>query len=729
MVFPNMQLKWTLLLLGLFLVSSESCQKGFDGKTGACVDADECVRDPSVCGDNARCFNTHGSYYCNCNEGFQAETHNFTQETGQCRDINECLEGKHECPGIMKCVNNIGSYNCSCPKGYKPSRLDGDCEDINECSDRHICGTNAQCYNVEGSYSCVCNQGYSNYGNKQSKCIEMSCDHFKAESDTESASVKLNHLLALLRSSCESLRNANVSRKTGEQLLENVFTSSDELLSEGTIADGETLNQFLDAVENSMRLIGPQLKEPVTRMETHNTFAEFAVMRGQTPPSGRVTLSTDSALFNTSWETVVGESYPGFAFAALVSYKDLTSSSDLLHKMKRERPDDEERGVSYQLNSKVVTAVISNAETKQLSEPVTLVFTHEEERAESGGVAYFCVYWDDAEGVWSGRGCEGAWSNSTHTACSCSHLSSFAVLMALYPLQDTFELVMITRVGLVLSLVCLFLCILTFNFCRSIQGTRTSIHLHLSISLFIADFVFLCGISSTHNQVACGIVAGLLHVFFLSAFCWMLLEGVQLYRMVVLVFHTTLKHLYMYLVGYGAPLVIVIISAITFPAGYGTKRHCWLSLDQNFIWSFLAPVCIIVILNSFVFIITVWKLAEKFSSLNPDLSKLRTIKGFTVTAVAQFCILGGMWVFGSFLFYEKVTLFALYLFTILNSLQGALIFIMHCLLSKPVRDEYYKLISRICSLRERRYSEFSTNHSSNSRQPLRSNPTSGESKI
>jgi len=75
------------------------------------------------------------------------------------------------------------------------------------------------------------------------------------------------------------------------------------------------------------------------------------------------------------------------------------------------------------------------------------------------------------------------------------------------------------------------------------------------------------------SQVACAIVAGLLHFFFLSAFCWMLLEGVQLYRMVVLVFHTTLKHLHMYLVGYGVPLVIVIISAIAFPKGYGTDRQ------------------------------------------------------------------------------------------------------------------------------------------------------------
>uniref|UniRef100_A0A672PUG6 G-protein coupled receptors family 2 profile 2 domain-containing protein n=1 Tax=Sinocyclocheilus grahami TaxID=75366 RepID=A0A672PUG6_SINGR len=177
-------------------------------------------------------------------------------------------------------------------------------------------------------------------------------------------------------------------------------------------------------------------------------------------------------------------------------------------------------------------------------------------------------------------------------------------------------------------------------------------------------------------------VAGLLHFFFLSAFCWMLLEGVQLYRMVVLVFHTTLKHLYMYLVGYGVPLVIVTVSAIAFPAGYGTD--CWLALDRYFILSFFAPVCIIVILNGFVFVITVWKLARNGSD-----EVYLVCRSFTVTAVAQLCILGGTWIFGFFLFQEKGTEVMLYLFIILNSLQGALIFIMHCLLSKPVLKTHH----------------------------------------
>lgn len=63
-------------------------------------------------------------------------------------------------------------------------------------------------------------------------------------------------------------------------------------------------------------------------------------------------------------------------------------------------------------------------------------------------------------------------------------------------------------------------------------------------------------------------------------------------------------------------------------------------------------------------------------------------RAFTVTAVAQMCILGLMWVSGVFLFQEDPPVAVSYIFTIFNSLQGALVFIMHCLLSKQVRIQY-----------------------------------------
>ncbi|XP_051560101.1 adhesion G protein-coupled receptor E5 isoform X1 [Myxocyprinus asiaticus] len=774
-----MELKWTLLLLGLFLPSCSGCAIGFRFVKKKCVDENECEINLNPCGDHSHCVNTEGSYYCTCHEGFRSKTDNFTATTGECEDINECIENESVCSLHSVCVNTIGSFKCRCLSGYQVTHGgNGECKDVNECESsvcgahstctntpgsfscscssgfyKHeknstctdidecadvadLCGSHANCNNTQGSYSCICHRGYSNYGNNQSKCIEMNCEQFKPEDETHHTPEKLKSLLSLLMKSCKSLNDSDAERFTGEELLENLCMSSDEMLSEGNLADSETLSQFLGAMENSMRLIGPQLKEPVTRLETHNTYAEVAVRRDEAPPTGSVILSTDSAHFNTSWKTVVGKSYPGFAFVALVSYKDLNSSSNSFNKISRisqqedvsrERSDTKEGNITYQLNSRVVTAVVSNPETKHLSDPVTLVFKHVQERAESKGMYYSCVYWNETQGAWSGRGCVRAWSNSTHTVCSCSHLSSFAVLMALYPIKDTFALVLITRVGLVLSLICLLLCILTFRFCHFIQGTRNSIHLHLSVCLFIADLVFLCGISSTYNKGACAFVAGLLHFFFLAAFCWMLLEGVQLYRMVVLVFQSTLKHLYMYAVGYGAPLVIVTISAIVNWQGYGTDRHCWLSLDNYFILSFFVPVCIIIIINSIFFIITVWKLAKKFSSLNPDLSKLHKIRRFTVTAVAQLCVLGGMWVFGFFLFQEEGTQVMLYLFTILSSLQGALMFILHCLLSKTVRGEYYKLFSRIWP--QKKKAEYSTNQSSNSQQPLQGNDSTGESQI
>ncbi|XP_072513209.1 adhesion G protein-coupled receptor E5-like isoform X2 [Salminus brasiliensis] len=727
-----MELKWSFLLLGPLLVlfttsfsladGVKSCDHGFRGDRDRCEDENECDHNP--CGNHSVCRNTDGSYYCSCLKGFQSRTHNFTATTGQCKDVNECVINK-PCSQNTTCRNTIGSYICECLPGYQEVQGSKDrCIDIDECdSEEHVCGEHGSCSNLPGSYSCTCEAGFNNYGNNKTKCTELKCEH----GTTGTKQPGMSHLLDLFMMSCQSLSHPKEQHGSGEALLKRLLNVSDEVVSSGDFRDSSTLTTFLGAMEKTLRLVGPQLSQPITKMDNDNSEAWLAVKKDVTPPNGSVILDTDDVHLNISWKTACGEEYPGFAYVALVSYKGLNSTSTSILK----DPDPQGRNASYQLNSRVVTALVSNTQTQNLPEPVTLTFKHLQEGAVSEHLNYSCMYWDESQGkgIWSGQGCVKAEFNATHAVCSWSHLSSFAVLMALYPIKDSFELTLITQIGLSLSLVCLVVCILTFWLCRSIKGTRTTIHLHLCLSLFIADFLFLFFITSTKNKVGCAIVAGLLHFFFLSAFCWMLLDGVQLYRMVVKVFHTTLRPLYMVAVGYGVPLAIVIISSIAYPKGYGTDRHCWLSLEEDFIWSFFAPVCIIIILNSFFFVITVWKLAGKFSSLNPDLSKLKKLRMFVVTAVAQLCVLGGMWVFGCFLFQEQGTVVMLYLFTLLNSLQGALIFIMHCLMSKTIRQEYSKLCGGVCTPQKKRYSEFSTNQSSNSQRPLKSAPSTGESQI
>ncbi|XP_035258774.1 adhesion G protein-coupled receptor E1-like isoform X1 [Anguilla anguilla] len=773
-----------LLILGLLHLQSgttASCEVGWETRGDKCIDVDECT-DP-VCGKYAVCFNTNGSYYCLCDPGFHvnSESRTFTGIDKVCRDINECLETPNICGPKASCQNTAGSYNCTCSEGYISSNgqrvfhnatgvtcADEDecerappvcgrngtctnspgtytcacepgfsthghsqnpCSDVDECTaDPEICGKGGSCDNLEGSYTCMCGTGYSNYGNALGRCVELNCDLYKPTGSPEQTLPGLEYIVFLMRNNCLELKAGASDQLHGEMLLEKLFTKANDIMSVGPPETSHDVSALLVSVENAMRLIGPQMKQPQTRIETEHTEAELLVWRDRTPPKGPVSIATDQVTLDIDWETATGNSsYPGFATISLVSYKGLESVTN--HSFPE--PGDARKGHRFLINSKVVTACVSNPATEHLDKPVTFTFSH----LQSRDANHTCVFWDAqrGEGVWSPRGCRKVKSNATHTACACSHLSSFAVLMSLHDIKHTFQLQVITWVGLSVSLVCLLLCIVTFRFCRSIQGTRNTIHLHLCVCLFVADLVFLAGISRTENKVGCGIVAGVLHYFFLAAFCWMLLEGVQLYRMVVLVFHTVLRPLVMFAVGYGVPAVIIAVSALANAQGYGTDSHCWLNLENGFIWSFFGPVCIIIIVNAMFFIITVWKLAQKFSSLNPDMTSLRKIKTFTVTAIAQLCVLGTMWIFGCFQF-EGSTLVASYLFTIFNSLQGALVFIMHCLLSKQVREEYARLMPCICKdlSEKKKYSEFSSSNQSSSSQALRtlgSGQNTGESQI
>ncbi|XP_041958776.1 adhesion G protein-coupled receptor E2-like isoform X8 [Alosa sapidissima] len=720
---------------------SGRCNEGYVYTGRECEDENECVSVDPICGPNATCYNTIGSYHCTCQTGFKSSKETFTAEDSFCKDINECTDKTHTCELSQTCFNTPGSFKCVCRDGYRQGRGDLACDDINECETYpDICGSESEgnCTNTRGSYTCDCRPGHSNYGNRQAKCTKLSCDGY--EVPNEQAVGGLGRLWEKMRKNCAGLSSGG-GETAGQGLLEDMLTGTDEFLSSGQgVDDSSQVTGLLTMMEKAMMLIGPQMKQNHTKMESQHIEAELAVKRGRTPPTGPVMLSTENASFNTSWEMAAGNgTYPGFTVAALVSYKSLDSTPDSSFQALREKMEEEERRqkqhekeeeqeeqkkvlTELQIISNVVTASVSNPDTHKLDQNVNLTFKHPQERNESESLRYVCVFWD--RDSWSQHGCVSS-STSTHTVCSCNHLSSFAVLMALYDIKHTFELQLITWIGLAVSLACLFVCILTFGLCRSIKGTRTTIHLHLSLCLFLADLIFLCGISRA-QKAGCSLVAGLLHYFFLAAFSWMLLEGVQLYRMVVLVFHTSLRPAYMMAAGYGAPLAIVIISAIAYPQGYGTDQHCWLSLQRGFIWAFFGPVCIIIFLNAFFLIITLWKLAEKLTSLNPDLSNLQMIKGFTMTAMAQLCVLGGMWIFGCFMF-QSVAM--AYLFTILNSLQGALIFLMHCLMSKPVRDEYAKFLSGIFTPEKRRYPEYTSNPSSNSQQPLKSNSSTGQSQL
>ncbi|XP_027894295.1 adhesion G protein-coupled receptor L3 isoform X7 [Xiphophorus couchianus] len=356
------------------------------------------------------------------------------------------------------------------------------------------------------------------------------------------------------------------------------------------------------------------------------------------------------------------------------------------------------------VNSAVITAAINKDSNKvYLSDPVIFTIRHLQQSEENFNPN--CSFWSYSKrtmiGYWSTQDCRLLSTNRTHTTCSCTHLTNFAVLMAHVDVKNTdpvheMLLDVITWVGILLSLVCLLISLFTFCFFRGLQSDRNTIHKNLCISLFIAESLFLVGINRGDQPIACAVFAALLHFFFLAAFTWMFLEGVQLYIMLVEVFESEhSRRRYFYLVGYGVPALIVAVSAAVDYRSYGTERICWLRLDTYFIWSFIGPATLIIMLNVIFLGIALYKMFHHTAILKPDSGCLDNIKSWVIGAIALLCLLGLTWAFG-LMYVNESTVVMAYLFTIFNSLQGMFIFIFHCVLQKKVRKEYGKCLRTHC---------------------------------
>ncbi|XP_056671419.1 adhesion G protein-coupled receptor L2 isoform X6 [Monodelphis domestica] len=457
---------------------------------------------------------------------------------------------------------------------------------------------------------------------------------------------------------------------------------------------------LLDTLEEGAFVLADNLLEATrVSMPTENIVLEVAVVstEGQVqdlkfPQGNKVSNS-----IQLSANTVKQNSRNGLAKLVFIIYKSLGQFLSTENATIKLGSDFVGRNSTIAVNSHVISASLNKESSRvYLTDPV--LFTLEHIDPDN----YFnanCSFWNYSErtmmGYWSTQGCKLVDTNKTHTTCACSHLTNFAILMAHREIaykDGVHELLLtvITWVGIVISLVCLAICIFTFCFFRGLQSDRNTIHKNLCINLFIAEFIFLIGIDKTEYTIACPIFAGLLHFFFLAAFAWMCLEGVQLYLMLVEVFESEYsRKKYYYVAGYLLPATVVGVSAAIDYKSYGTEKACWLHVDNSFIWSFIGPVTFIIMLNIIFLVITLCKMVKHSNTLKPDSSRLENIKSWVLGAFALLCLLGLTWSFG-LLFINEETVVMAYLFTVFNAFQGVFIFIFHCALQKKVRKEYGK---------------------------------------
>ncbi|XP_051051189.1 adhesion G protein-coupled receptor L2 isoform X27 [Phodopus roborovskii] len=462
-----------------------------------------------------------------------------------------------------------------------------------------------------------------------------------------------------------------------------------------------TATMLLDTLEEGAFVLADNLLEPTrVSMPTENIVLEVDVLstEGQVQdfkfPLG---IKGAGSTIQLSANTVKQNSRNGLAKLVFIIYRSLGQFLSTENATIKLGADFVGRNSTIAVNSHVISVSINKESSRvYLTDPVLFTLPHIDPDN------YFnanCSFWNYSErtmmGYWSTQGCKLVDTNKTRTTCACSHLTNFAILMAHREISykdgvHELLLTVITWVGIVVSLVCLAICVFTFCFFRGLQSDRNTIHKNLCINLFIAEFIFLIGIDKTKYSIACPVFAGLLHFFFLAAFSWMCLEGVQLYLMLVEVFESEYsRKKYYYVAGYLFPATVVGVSAAIDYKSYGTQKACWLHVDNYFIWSFIGPVTFIILINIIFLVITLCKMVKHSNTLKPDSSRLENIKSWVLGAFALLCLLGLTWSFG-LLFVNEETVVMAYLFTTFNTFQGVFIFIFHCALQKKVRKEYGK---------------------------------------
>uniref|UniRef100_A0A8C0C8B8 Adhesion G protein-coupled receptor E1 n=1 Tax=Balaenoptera musculus TaxID=9771 RepID=A0A8C0C8B8_BALMU len=639
-----------------------SCQVGFTSNNSICEDVDECA-DPRTCPEHSSCHNSLGSYSCVCNPGFESSRGKMSfQGLGEtCEDIDECLD---KCLFNATCTNTPGSYFCTCHLGFAPSNgqlnsIDQkvDCIDIDEClQDPSPCGPNSVCTNTLGSYSCGCMVGFHpnpevswKYGNFSCKRVPFKCKEdvipnnewvqlcqvgAAVEPEYVSYCALMNATLSILDDVCKNKTTVVSLKSTAESFASVIEQTS--TWSNFTKEKTSTLaTVLLESVESTTlaALLKPSANVSQTIQTDYLDIESKVINRGCTEENEAFQLKAKGDEMRIWCSTVEQSESTGINGVAFVSLAGMESILDERFFQDPQIPLANSKR-KLKLNSRIVGGIITGEKKDGFSKPV--IYTLENIEPKQNFESPICVSWStDVEGGrWTPSGCAILEVSETHTGCSCNRMVNLAVIMA--------------------------------------AGELT---------------------------VGCAIIAGFLHYLFLACFFWMLVEAVMLFLMarnlkVVNYFSSrNIKMRYLCAFGYGLPALVVAVSAIIQPQGYGIYNRCWLNTETGFIWSFLGPVCTIIVINSILLTGTLWILRQRLSSVSAEVSKLKDTRLLTFKAFAQIFILGCSWVLGIFQIGPMANIMA-YLFTIINSLQGAFIFLIHCLLNRQVREEYRRCMTR-----------------------------------
>ncbi|XP_062966554.1 adhesion G-protein coupled receptor G1 [Cynocephalus volans] len=353
----------------------------------------------------------------------------------------------------------------------------------------------------------------------------------------------------------------------------------------------------------------------------------------------------------------------------------------------------QDKNSSQVLGEKVLGIVVQNTKVANLPEPVVITFQHQ---PQPKNVTLQCVFWVEdptlsGPGSWSNAGCETI-RRETETSCFCNHLTYFAVLMVSSVEVDAVHrhyLTLLSYVGCVVSALACVLTIAAYLCSRRKSRDYTiKVHMNLLLAVFLLDVSFLLSepVALTGSEGGCCASAIFLHFSLLACLSWMGLEGYNLYRLVVEVFDTYVPG-YLFklsIVGWGLPIFLVTLVALVDVNNYGLIILAVHRTPESVIYPSMCWIRDSLV--SYVTNLGLFSLVFLFNMamLGTMVVQILRLRSHTqkwphvVTLLGLSLVLGLPWALVFFSFASGTfQLVILYLFSIITSFQGFLIFLWY----------------------------------------------------
>lgn len=255
--------------------------------------------------------------------------------------------------------------------------------------------------------------------------------------------------------------------------------------------------------------------------------------------------------------------------------------------------------------------------------------------AELSGVPY-----DSSQNATRFCNADGSWDNYTDYD-RCEHV--LATPMPSF--EPSIELPsLIYFVGYSISLAALVVAVAVlvyFNKCsarRDLRCLRNTIHVNLFLTYIMSSSLWIL-LLSLHvaeenvklEMIGCLSIMTLFHYFNTTNFFWMLVEGLYLYMLVVQTFSgDTLRFRKYAIIGWGGPLIFVIIWAIIkpfFPTSSSLEHsslknlskleiECSWMRESHIDWLIQGPSCAVLVINLIFLLRIMWVLITKLRSAN-----------------------------------------------------------------------------------------------------------------